>query len=111
MRVLSGPLLMAVGGLDLLYVLVVHSRQLAAIFRDGFFDAVEIGPAHLDREVAFWHLTCGLTFLLLGGLVLWTQARTGSLPAFLGWSLLALGFLVPFWSRSPVSGRFRRWPS
>jgi hypothetical protein len=109
-RVLSGPLLMAVGGLDLLYVLVVHSRQLAAIVRDGFFDAVEIGPAHLDREVAFWHLTCGLTFLLLGGLVLWTQARTGALPAFLGWSLLALGFfgavLVPvsgFWAFPPLA--------
>ena len=110
MRVLSGPLLMAVGGLDLLYVLVVHSRQLAAIVRDGFFDAVEIGPAHLDREVAFWHLTCGLTFLLLGGLVLWTQARTGALPAFLGWSLLALGLfgavLVPvsgFWAFPPLA--------
>ena len=110
MRVLSGPLLMAVGGLDLLYVLVVYSRQLAAIFRDGFFDAVEIGPAHLDREVAFWHLTCGLTFLLLGGLVLWTQARMGALPAFLGWSLLALGFfgavLVPvsgFWAFPPLA--------
>ena len=104
MRVLSGPLLMAVGVLDLLYVLVFHSRQLAAIARDGFLDAVEVGPAHLDREVAFWHLACGMTFLLLGGLVRWTQSRTGVLPAFLGWSLLALGcfgaVLVPvsgFW--------------
>jgi hypothetical protein len=109
-RVLSGPLMMAIGVLDLLYVLVFHSRQLAAIARDGFFDAVEIGPAHLDREVAFWHLTCGITFLLLGWLVRWTQARTGTLPAFLGWSLLALGFLgavlVPvsgFWAFPPLA--------
>jgi hypothetical protein len=109
-RVLSGPLLMAIGVLDLLYVLVFHSRLLAAIARDGFFDAVEIGPAHLDREVAFWHLTCGITFLILGGLVRWTQARTGALPAFLGWSLLALGFLgavlVPvsgFWAFAPLT--------
>jgi hypothetical protein len=109
-RVLSAPLLMAIGVLDLLYVLVFHSRQLAAIARDGFFDAVEIGPAHLDREVAFWHLTCGITFLLLGWLVRWTQARTGTLPAFLGWSLLALGFLgavlVPvsgFWAFPPLA--------
>jgi hypothetical protein len=109
-RVLSGPLMMAIGVLDLLYVLVFHFRQLAAIARDGFFDAVEIGPAHLDREVAFWHLTCGITFLLLGWLVRWTQARTGTLPAFLGWSLLALGFLgavlVPvsgFWAFPPLA--------
>jgi hypothetical protein len=73
---LSGSLLMATGVLDLLYVLAFHSRQLAAIARDGFFDAVEVGPAHLDREVAFRHLTYGITFLLLGGLVRWTQART-----------------------------------
>ena len=109
-RVLSGPLLMAIGALDLLYVLVFHSRQLAAIAGDGIFDAVEIGPAHLDREVAFWHLTCGITFLLLGRLVRWTQARTGALPAFMGWSLLALGLfgaaLVPvsgFWAFPPLA--------
>jgi Family of unknown function (DUF6463) len=109
-RVLSGPLLMAIGALDLVYVLVFHSRQLAAIARDGFFDAVEIGPAHLDREVAFWHLTFGITVLILGGLVRWTQSRTGTLPAFLGWSLLALGFfgvvLVPvsgFWAIPPLA--------
>ena len=53
MRVLSGPLMMSIGVLDLLYVLVFHSRQLTAIAWDGFLDAVEIGPAHLDREVAF----------------------------------------------------------
>jgi hypothetical protein len=35
MRRLSGPLLMATGVLDLLYVLVFYSRQLAAIAQDG----------------------------------------------------------------------------
>ena len=110
MRALSGPLLMAIGVLDLVYVLVFHSRQLAAITRDGYFDAVEIGPAHLGREVAFWHLTFGITVLILGGLVRWTQSRTGALPAFLGWSLLALGcfgaVLVPvsgFWAVPPLA--------
>lgn len=110
MRALSGPSLMAIGILDLLYVLVFHSRQLAAVAQDGFFDAVEIGPAHLDRGVAFWHLTFGATVLILGGLVRWTQARTGTLPAFLGWSLLALGLfgavLVPvsgFWILPPLA--------
>ena len=104
MRRLSGPLLMATGVLDLLYVLVFHFRQLAAIAGDGFFGAVELHPSQLDRETAFWHLTFGAMVVILGGLVHWTQSRTGTLPAFLGWSLLALGLfgaiLVPvsgFW--------------
>jgi uncharacterized membrane protein len=108
MRRLSGPLLMATGVLDLLYVLVFHSRQLAAIAQDGFFDAVELNPAQFDRETAFWHMMFGLMFLVLGALVHWTQARTGTLPAFLGWSVLALGMagviLMPlsgFWLLLP----------
>ncbi len=108
MRRLSGPLLMATGVLDLSYVLVFHSRQLAAIAQDGFFDAVELDPAQFDRETAFWHLAFGTMVLILGGLVHWAQARTGTLPAFLGWSLLAFGLfgviLVPvsgFWAVLP----------
>lgn len=110
MRRLSGPLLIATGILDLLYVLVFHSQQLVAIVRSGFFDAVELDPAQLDREVAFWHLTFGMTVLILGGLVHWAQTRTGTLPAFVGWSLLALGLfgaiLVPvsgFWLLLPLA--------
>jgi uncharacterized membrane protein len=108
MRKLSGPLLMATGVLDLLYVLVFHSRQLAAIAHDGFFDAVELNPTQFDRETAFWHMMFGLMLVVLGALVNWTQARTGSLPAFLGWSVLALGvagvILMPlsgFWLLFP----------
>lgn len=110
MRVSSGSLLMAVGALDLLYVLVFHSRQLVAVAQDGFFAAVELSPAYLDREVAFWHLMFGVTILLLGGLIRWTQAKTGTLPSFVGWSLLALGVfgavLVPvsgFWLLPPLA--------
>jgi hypothetical protein len=106
MRRLSGPLLMATGVLDLLYVLVFHSRQLAAIAQDGFFAAVELNPAQFDRETAFWHMMFGLMFLVLGSMVHWTQARTGTLPAFRVWSVLALGvadaILMPlsgFWLR------------
>jgi hypothetical protein len=101
---LSGPLLMATGVLDLLYVFVFHFGQLAAISRDGFFGAVEVDPVQLDREVAFWHLVFGVTIVILGGVIHWAQGRTGTLPAFLGWSLLALSLfgaiLVPvsgFW--------------
>ncbi len=102
MRRLAGPLLMATGVLDLLYVLVFHFRQLAAIAGAGFVGAVELDPSQLDREVAFWHLTFGAMVAILGGLVHWTQSRTGTLPAFLGWSLLALGLLGAV--LVPVSG-------
>jgi hypothetical protein len=102
MRRLSGPLLMATGVLDLLYVLVFHSRQLTAIAGDGFFGAVELVPAQLDRETAFWHAAFGTTVLILGALVRWAQARTGTLPAFLGWSLLAFGMAGA--ALMPVSG-------
>jgi hypothetical protein len=91
MRRLSGLLLMATGVLDLLYVLAFHSRQLAAMAQDGFFDAVELNPAQFDREAAFWHMMFGVMFVVLGALVHWTQAQMGTLPAFLGWALLALG--------------------
>jgi hypothetical protein len=77
MRRLNGPLLMATGVLDLLYVLVFHSPQLAAIAGDGFFNAVELDPAQFDRETAFWHVAFGTTVLILSGLVYWVQARTG----------------------------------
>ena len=123
MRRLNGPLLMATAVLDLLYVLVFHSRQLAAIAQGGFFDAVELNPPQFDRETAFWHMIFGVTLLMLGALTHWAQARTGTLPAFLGWSLLALGMagviLMPlsgFWLLLPQAvlilavarqGRFR----
>jgi hypothetical protein len=102
MRRLCGPLLMATGALDLLYVLVFHARQVAAIAQGGFFNAVDPNAAFstFDRETAFWHLMFGAMALILGGLVHWAQDRTGTLPSFLGWSLLALGLagvvLMPF---------------
>jgi len=104
MRRLCGPLLMATGALDVLYVLVFHSRQLAAIAGDDFFNAVapNVAYASFDRETAFWHLMFGAMAIVLGGLIHWSQARTGTLPSFLGWSLLALS--VVSLVLMPVSG-------
>ncbi len=102
MRRLSGPLLMATGVLDLLVCLLLYAGPLAAIAQDGFFNAVEFNPAQFDREAAFWHVTFGTTVLILGALVHWAQARTGTLPAFLGWSLFALGVAGAI--LMPVSG-------
>jgi len=87
---------MATGVLHLLMgILVLYSRPLADIARDGFFGAVE--PQTLastfDREAAVWFVMFGLLTLILGGLVHWAQARTGFLPAFLGWSVLLLSLV------------------
>ena len=109
MRRSAGPLLMATGVLHLLAgLLSAYPGPLAAIARDGFVDAVERHPAQFDREAAFWWMAFGVTLLILGHLVHWTQARLGVLPAFLGWSLLALGvagvILMPaagFWLAFP----------
>ena len=122
-RRLCGPLLIATGALDILYVLVFHSGQLAAIAGEGFFNAVDPGLefSTFDRETAFWHLAFGLIAIILGGLIHWAQGRTGTLTAFLGWSLLALPVaalgLMPasgFWAVLPqavlmiaVAGRGR----
>lgn len=104
MRRLCGPLLIATGALDILYVLVFHARQLAAIAGDGFFNAVDpdVAFSTFDRETAFWHLMFGAMAIILGGLVHWSQARTGTVPGLLGWSLLAL--CVVALVLMPVSG-------
>jgi len=104
MRRLSGPLLVATGVLDVLYVLVFQSRQIAAVAQDGFFNAVDPNVAYstFDRETAFWHVAFGSMAVNLGGLIHWSQKRTGTLPSFLGWSLLALGAVAVF--LMPVSG-------
>lgn len=102
---LCGPLLMSTGVLHLLVGLAVsYPRPLADIARDGFFGAVEPeGMAStFDREAAIWFVMFGALVLILGGLVHWTQARTGTLPAFLGWSLLAISVVALV--LMPVSG-------
>ena len=67
MRRLSGPLLVATGVLDVLYVFVFQSRQIAAVARDGFFNAVDpsVTFSTFDRETAFCHLAFGLVAVLL----------------------------------------------
>ena len=107
MHRLVGPALMATGAVHLLAGLIFYPLPLAAIAQDGFFGAVELSPARFDREAAFWYMMSGAMFSVLGGLVHWAQARTGTLPVILGWSLLAIGvagvILMPasgFWAIS-----------
>jgi hypothetical protein len=62
----------------------------------GFLAGAQLRSRHL------WHVAFGSMAVILGGLIHWSQKRTGTLPAFLGWSLLALGAVALF--LMPVSG-------
>jgi len=99
---------MAVGTLHLLAGPVFYPQPLAAIVQDGFFNAVNLNPAQFDREAAFWWTEFGVMLLLLGGLVHWAQAKTGTLPAFLGWSLMAIGAVGVI--LMPISGFWLVFP-
>ena len=68
------------------------------------FNAVEpdVAFSTFDRETAFWHLMFGAMAVILGRLVHWSQARTGTVPGLLGLSLLAL--CVAALVLMPVSG-------
>ncbi len=110
MRWFVGQLLMATGVLHLVSGFVFYPGPLFAIAGDGFLNAVEpdVAFSTFDREAAFWYMIFGVMLLMLGGLTHWAQAQTGTLPAFLGWSLLALGvvgvILMPasgFWLALP----------
>src|SRR2546422_2333256 len=67
-----------------------------AIAGDGFWNAVS--PMK-EREAVFWALVAGVFFFLLGQLALWVAKQGKTLPAFLGWEIVAItlvcGILIP----------------
>jgi len=69
---------------------------LGAIAGDGFWNAVS--PMK-EREAIFWALVAGVFFFLLGQLALWVAKQGKTLPAFLGWEIIAItlvcGILMP----------------
>lgn len=102
MSQLVGQLVIATGILDLLVCFWLYPGPLTAIAGDGFVNAVELDPPRLDRETAFWHVTFGMLVVIVGALVRWAQAQTGTLPLFLGWALLSVGLFGAV--LMPVSG-------
>jgi hypothetical protein len=60
--------------------------QLAAMAREGFIDTID---PHPDRQRLLWFLISGAGLVISGQLASWTHRGTGTLPATMGWNLLA----------------------
>jgi hypothetical protein len=60
----------------------------------------QVGAQPCSRHL--WRVAFGSMAVILGGMIHWSQKRTGTLPAFLGRSLLAPGAVAVF--LMPVSG-------
>ena len=82
--------------------IVLFRRPLAAMWRNGFFNAV---AAHLDRRAAFWFMVFS-AFLLLAGQTTLRAIATADLPLLriVGWHMLVIGAIgaaalprTPFW--------------
>ena len=82
-----GRTLLAIGLLHTAFGLVVFSSVWAALLREGLLNTVDRQPM---RAAAYWFLFFGFVLLLLGALVDWCEAQGITLPAFLGWGLLAM---------------------
>jgi hypothetical protein len=99
LRPYAGEIIIILSALHFLVGFLVYADPIREIVRAGLFNAI---GDHADRDGALWFMVCGVFLLLLGILIRWAQARTGTLPASLGWGFLALsagGFIL-----MPVSG-------
>ena len=103
----GGPALTATGTIHTAFGLLAYADPLAGIARDGVLDAI---GTHADRDAALWFLVTGLLLITLGAMATWAYARLETLPAFLGYSVLAIAtgvaVAMPFsgWPLVAVSG-------
>jgi len=83
--------------------LVIFREQLAAIFRDGFVDAV---LPHYDRRAAFWFILFGAMVVMTGHVIVHAVARgDGQLLKVVGWYLLGISSIGTLaMTRSPSWG-------
>lgn len=84
-----GETQIAIGILHTAIGLRAYRRPLAAIVRQRGL-AVTDPP---ERQAAFWFMVCGLSTIAAGQTARWAQRQTGTIPAGLGRSSLAVGLL------------------
>lgn len=85
-----GETQIAIGILHTTLGLLKYRRPLGAIARQRGLDPATDPP---ERQAAFWFVTCGLATIAAGQTIRWAQRRTGTVPASLGRSSLAIGLL------------------
>ncbi len=88
----SGYLLIAISLIHILVGIWIFGEPMADIWRKGIFNTVAPNPLapYFDREDAFWFMMFAPLLFVLGQLCCWACDRDISLPAFLGWNLLAI---------------------
>lgn len=101
----SGYWLIATSIIHILVGTWLYAEPLADIGRSGIFNAVD---PYFDRNTAFWFMIVAPLLFTLGQICCWAQAHSITLPAFLGWHLLAISvvgvILMPisgFWLLMP----------
>ncbi|MDN5851368.1 MAG: DUF6463 family protein [Actinomycetia bacterium] len=99
-----GPLLIATGVVHLTFGVVFGWDSVVDLFAEGIGSA---DSGYVTREMWFWFLVAGIPMLLMGQLVARHHARTGEVPAFLGWYLVVFAAMVYF---APAGGFWLFWP-
>ena len=89
---LAGIMMAAVGVFHEAAGLLIYRAPLAEMLGAGLVNTVlpNLDPAHHGRQAAFWFLVAGPVLVMLGALATWAERRAGTLPRWLGWSLLVL---------------------
>ncbi len=99
MQAWIGKSIIFIGIVHSVFGFVVFRSILAELVSDGLINTVNRQP---DREFAFWFLFFGFMAIIAGALIDWCERNVGTLPRFLGWSLLAMTAVCV--TIMPVSG-------
>jgi hypothetical protein len=98
----TGPALLAIGLLHVLYVLIAGRAPLARLVRRGIGGLKVAPPA---EEAPFWSLLLGAVTAAIGAHLAWAEATVGAVPASPGRILVGVGLagglalapVSPFW--------------
>lgn len=106
MRRYVGRAVLIIGIIHILFVFATMRGPLAAIARDGVFNAIE---SHIDRQATFWSFWFGVLLATVGRLIQVIASRGEPVPTMTGWVLLGLGVMGgilmpigPFWIAIPL---------
>lgn len=99
MRTWIGKSILIIGVIHSIFGFVVFRSTLAEIIHEGLINTIQEQPL---RNYAFWFIFFGFLVITFGLFVDWCERKTGELPKFFGWSLLALTLIIV--TIMPMSG-------